>query len=255
MTRAQVSRVMGLELLKGHGTAFGGMVLDVSPNLATADGKAAWQKMKDAGNLDNARRAYGAKAYAWEEPWDVAPTAHFHMGGVRIDEHGASSVSGLYAAGEVAGGLHGANRLGSVALAELFIFGRRAGAAAAAFARGADRPALPRSAAGAAVADIEGLIGAQGETRPVVLARSLQRLMWSNVGVVRSEEPLATAVAGLKSAVAEGILGRRATAVALITGNGLKDVQSARAAAGRPYDIEPDGDALEEILLERKLIE
>jgi threonine synthase len=69
-----------------------------------------------------------------------------------------------------------------------------------------------------------------------------------------AEPAASTAVAGLRRAVAEGVVGRRASAVALITGNGLKDVQSARDAAGRPYDIAPDGDGLEEILRERKVI-
>jgi len=71
---------------------------------------------------------------------------------------------------------------------------------------------------------------------------------------VFAEPAAAAAVAGLEKAVVEGIVPRRAKAVALITGNGLKDVQSARAAAGRPYDIAPDGAALEDILRERKLI-
>jgi threonine synthase len=69
-----------------------------------------------------------------------------------------------------------------------------------------------------------------------------------------AEPAAATAVAGLRRAVAEDIVGRRASAVALITGNGLKDVQSARAAAGKPYEIEPDGGALEDILHQRKLL-
>jgi len=68
-----------------------------------------------------------------------------------------------------------------------------------------------------------------------------------------AEPAAATAVAGLQKAAAEGLVRRRATAVALITGNGLKDVQSARKAAGRPYDISPDGDGLEEIVRERRL--
>jgi threonine synthase len=71
---------------------------------------------------------------------------------------------------------------------------------------------------------------------------------------VFAEPAAATAVAGLRRAVGEGRIGRRSSAVALITGNGLKDVQSARQAAGRPYDIAPDGAALEEILRQRKLI-
>jgi threonine synthase len=69
-----------------------------------------------------------------------------------------------------------------------------------------------------------------------------------------AEPAAATAVAGLRRAVADGIVGRRASAVALVTGNGLKDVQSAHAAAGRPFDIAPDGGAIEDILRERKLI-
>ncbi len=69
-----------------------------------------------------------------------------------------------------------------------------------------------------------------------------------------AEPAAATAVAGLRRAVEEGIVGRRASAVALITGNGLKDVQSARTAAGQPFDIAPDGGALEDILRERKLV-
>jgi threonine synthase len=69
-----------------------------------------------------------------------------------------------------------------------------------------------------------------------------------------AEPAAATAVAGLRRAVADGTVGRRASAVALVTGNGLKDVQSAHAAAGRPFDIAPDGGAIEDILRERKLI-
>jgi threonine synthase len=69
-----------------------------------------------------------------------------------------------------------------------------------------------------------------------------------------AEPAAATSVAGLRRAVAEGRVGRRASAVALITGSGLKDVQSARAAAGEPYEIAPDGSALEDILRERKLV-
>ena len=70
-----------------------------------------------------------------------------------------------------------------------------------------------------------------------------------------AEPAAATAVAGLRRAVAEGIVGRRATAVALITGNGLKDVQSARAAVGAPFEVSPDGEGLEEILRQRKVID
>ena len=197
MTRAQVSRVIALEVRRGHGTAHGGVLLDLRQNLQTPRGRAAWQTMKEVGLLDIAKRAYGPKAYAWEEPWEVAPTVHFHMGGARIDEHGATSVAGLYAAGEAAGGVHGACRLGSVALAELFVFGRRAGLAAAEFARGGDRPPFPRDEAADSAAHLAGLPGARGQHRPIALVRQLQRLMWDKVGAVRDETQLSAAVAGL----------------------------------------------------------
>jgi succinate dehydrogenase/fumarate reductase flavoprotein subunit len=195
MTRAQVSRVMALALREGRGTAHGGLLLDLSRNLGTPRGQTAWQVMKEVGLLDIARRAYGAKAYAWEEPWEVVPTVHFHMGGLRIDEHGATSLPGLYAAGEAAGGLHGACRLGSVALAELFVFGRRAGLAAADFARGSERPPGPGDGAAEAVAQLAALPGARGEHRPIALVRRLQRVMWDRVGALRDEAGLSAAVA------------------------------------------------------------
>jgi len=69
-----------------------------------------------------------------------------------------------------------------------------------------------------------------------------------------AEPAASTAVAGLQAAVAQGIVGRRESAVALVTGNGLKDVQSAQKAAGKPFDIAPDGSGIEDILRERKLI-
>jgi threonine synthase len=70
-----------------------------------------------------------------------------------------------------------------------------------------------------------------------------------------AEPAAATAVAGLRRAVDEGIVGRRSTAVALITGNGLKDVQSARAAVGAPFEVSPEGEGLEEILRQRQVID
>jgi len=116
---------------------------------------------------------------------------------VRTDAQGASSLPGLYAAGEAAGGLHGANRLGSVALAEVFVFGQHAGIAAAAYALSVDRPAMPQEAAAATVAEVEALLGTSGEHRPIALARRLQRLMWEKVGVVRGEVQLAAALSSL----------------------------------------------------------
>ena len=127
MTRAQVARVVALEIAAGNATDYGGLSLDLSPNLETPQGRDAWRKLTGIGVLDQAQAIYGQGAFRWEEPWDVAPTAHFSAGGVRIDAGCRASLEGLYAAGEVAGGVHGADRLGGTSLTEVFLFGWKAG--------------------------------------------------------------------------------------------------------------------------------
>jgi succinate dehydrogenase / fumarate reductase, flavoprotein subunit len=125
-----------------------------------------------------------------QEPMEVAPTAHYSMGGAVVDpETHATDVEGLYAAGEVTAGLHGANRLGGNSLAETMVFGRRAGAAVAAFSR--DRHAQLRSppVLREAMDDLDGLMHEGTEiVRPV--QRALRNAMWECCGVVRSEEGL-----------------------------------------------------------------
>ena len=139
------------------------------------------------------------------EPMEVAPTAHYSMGGIVVDpETHATDVRGLYAAGESVGGLHGANRLGGNSLSETLIAGRRAGEAAAAFALEAQTFTRSRRAIGEAFDELDDM------TRPgSELARPLQRrlrdLMWERCGVVRSESVLRGALdelAGLRAAAA-----------------------------------------------------
>jgi succinate dehydrogenase / fumarate reductase flavoprotein subunit len=137
------------------------------------------------------------------EPMEVAPTAHYSMGGIVVDPatH-ATDVRGLYAAGECAGGLHGANRLGGNSLGEALIAGRRAGQAAAGFALEGEVFTRSRRAIDDGLQDLDAL------TRPgPELARPLQRrlrdLMWEQCGVVRSET-------GLRDALKEVIALREA---------------------------------------------
>ena len=137
------------------------------------------------------------------EPMEVAPTAHYSMGGIVVDaETHATDVRGLYAAGECVGGLHGANRLGGNSLGEAVIAGRRAGEAAAAFAMETEVFARSRTAVDEALADLEALIHPGGElARP--LQRRLRDTMWEACGVVRTESGLEEglrAVAELKEA-------------------------------------------------------
>jgi succinate dehydrogenase / fumarate reductase flavoprotein subunit len=125
-----------------------------------------------------------------EQPMEVAPTAHYSMGGIVVepDEH-FTGVEGLYAAGEVAGGLHGANRLGGNSLAEILIFGKRAGQYAAKRSLEMDVQYRSREVIKAANDKISSFIKPGSEVaRP--LQRELRNIMWEHCGVVRSEEKL-----------------------------------------------------------------
>jgi succinate dehydrogenase / fumarate reductase flavoprotein subunit len=121
------------------------------------------------------------------EPMEVGPTCHYVMGGVEVDpDTEAARVPGLFAAGEVAGGMHGSNRLGGNSLSDLLVFGRRAGAAAAAHAAGRPRAALPDDAltdAGrAALAPFE----REGGENPYTVQHDLQQTMHDLVGIIRT---------------------------------------------------------------------
>ena len=135
MGRAAVVRAMAEPIRAGQTTEHGGLLLDLSSNLKTPNGSVLRGRIRATGITDTVLPAYGKKAYDWEEPWDVLPTAHFMMGGIAADKDGATSVPGLFAAGEAMGGVHGGNRLGSIALTEIFVFGLRAGSAAATAAK------------------------------------------------------------------------------------------------------------------------
>ena len=186
MTRARLSVIISREVEQGRGAEHGGLLLDLSANFKGADGAAALQRAQKTPNFGLVKRAYGLRAFNCEEPWEVLPSAHFSMGGVVIDECGRTAVQGLYAAGEAAGGIHGGNRLGSMALSDIFIIGRRSGEAAAIYAEGADEPGVRRDDVEADRDQVSRWHTKAG-TRPVELVRRLQHTMWENVGLVRDE--------------------------------------------------------------------
>jgi succinate dehydrogenase / fumarate reductase flavoprotein subunit len=125
-----------------------------------------------------------------EEPMEVAPTAHYSMGGIRVEpEWHATNVQGLYAAGEVTSGVHGANRLGGNSLAEILVFGKRAGEAAARYSRELSVQVRAPQEVRAAHEDLNAIVREGSElVRP--LQRALRNNMWENAGVVRSAEKL-----------------------------------------------------------------
>jgi succinate dehydrogenase / fumarate reductase flavoprotein subunit len=125
-----------------------------------------------------------------QQPMEVAPTAHYSMGGVVVDPatH-ATDVPGLYAVGEVAAGLHGANRLGGNSLAETLVFGRRAGQAAADWSASRDVALRAREVVGAADEELSGLVR-HGRQFARPLQRALRDAMWATCGVVRDQPGL-----------------------------------------------------------------
>lgn len=123
---------------------------------------------------------------------EVAPTCHYVMGGVRVDaDRATATVPGLFAAGEVAGGMHGANRLGGNSLSDLLVFGRRAGQFAAEHARSlTGHPGVDQHAVDAAVASATAPFEAEGGENPYQIQHDLQNVMQSLVGIIRTEAEL-----------------------------------------------------------------
>jgi len=181
-TRDVVARAIYNEIMEGRGTENGGVYLDVTHLPAEVIEEKLETMLLQFQDVGVDIR---------EEPMEVAPTAHHFMGGTRINPHCETNVPNLYAAGEAAGGVHGANRLGGNALAETQVFGRRAGESAANVAKSNFKlnPAFLEEEEGR----IKKLFQ-EGDYYPFQLKKELQEVMWNNVAIIRREE-------GLKSAL------------------------------------------------------
>ena len=192
MTRAALVKTMMLEITAGRATDKGGLLLDLSPNLRRPNGEKLYRAIEASGIFKAARFAYGEKAYRWEEPWSVLPTMHYHMGGIQVNARGETRIPGLFAAGEVQAGIHGGNRLGSVALSEIFTFGRLAGETASAYCSKAEIPKTPSSTA--QIRSWKEKLAGTGPYAPHELKKQLQTCMWIHCGPVRREEQLLKAI-------------------------------------------------------------
>ena len=184
-TRDVVARVGYLEIMAGRGTAEGGVLLDVS-HLGAAEVHRQFPGMVER------CRDFGMDLR--REPVPVSPTAHFHMGGVMIDRDCRSSLAGLFVAGEDAGGVHGANRLGGNGVAESTVFGARAGEVVAAWCREAERLEPDRAFVARAEAEALAPLEAQRGAASAAVRESLECLMWEKVGVVRNGPDLRVAL-------------------------------------------------------------
>jgi succinate dehydrogenase / fumarate reductase flavoprotein subunit len=190
-TRDVVARAIYTEVKEGRGSVHGGAYLDISHQPADYVRKklpSMYHQFKELADVD-----------ITTGPMEVGPTCHYMMGGIRVDaETAQSTVSGLFAAGEAAAGLHGANRLGGNSLSDLLVFGKRAGKAAAAYAKSAQSGALDS----AQLQDAEREMLApfersQGEF-PYEIHRDLQDFMHSLVGIFRTEGDLQKALGELE---------------------------------------------------------
>jgi succinate dehydrogenase / fumarate reductase, flavoprotein subunit len=187
-TRDNVSRAIYTEVREGRGSPHGGVFLDISYLPADHVRRklpSMYEQFKELAEVDITTGSM-----------EVGPTTHYVMGGIRVDpEDGATTVPGLYAAGEVAGGMHGANRLGGNSLSDLLVFGARTGAGAAAFARSGQGSAHvdPVQVQGALRALDAPLERARGED-PYAIQRDLQDVMQRLVGIYRVDEDLEMAI-------------------------------------------------------------
>ncbi|MBT7952548.1 MAG: FAD-binding protein [Gammaproteobacteria bacterium] len=197
-TRAQVANAICMAVARGDGTEHGGCLLDLKGNKTDPKSNFMYKQytkgiFKIYNNL--VRKAYGAGAGNWDEPWDVYPTSHYFMGGIVIDEWGkVKGTQNLYACGEVAGGIHGGNRLAGNAITESLIFGKRAAKKACEQAAKQADCKADTSLVESTVAELQSLPGRSGKYRIVELKRELQNTMWEKAGPVRTEEQLKQAL-------------------------------------------------------------
>jgi succinate dehydrogenase / fumarate reductase flavoprotein subunit len=190
-TRDVVARAIYTEVREGRGTEHGGAYLDISHQPAEYVKRklpSMYHQFLELADVDITKG-----------PMEVGPTCHYMMGGIRVDAETAQTrVPGLFAAGEAAAGLHGANRLGGNSLSDLLVFGRRAGQAAARHACGSPPPALDQAQIEAAAREmLEPFERAEGES-PYQIHRSLQDLMQNRVGIYRNEEDLTSALSEIE---------------------------------------------------------
>ena len=183
LPRDEVARAINSEIKAGRGSPHGGVILDIATRLPAAEIlkrlPSMYHQFKELADVDITK-----------EPMEIGPTCHYMMGGVEVDPDtaAAAKVPGLFAAGEVAGGMHGSNRLGGNSLSDLLVFGYRAGLGAADYVRqfaGAYptvRPDQVEAAAASALAPLS----LNGGENPYAVHQELQQLMNDLVGLIRT---------------------------------------------------------------------
>ncbi|MFG2667940.1 fumarate reductase/succinate dehydrogenase flavoprotein subunit [Streptomyces sp. NPDC048387] len=211
LPRDEVARAINSEVKAGRGSPHGGVFLDVSTRMPAEKIRrrlpSMYHQFKELADVD-----------ITAEPMEVGPTCHYVMGGIAVDSDTAATagVPGLFAAGEVAGGMHGSNRLGGNSLSDLLVFGRRAGLHAALYAQGlaGAPPAVSQEQIDAAAAEALAPFRADaGAENPYTLHQELQTTMNDLVGIIRREAEMAEALERLAAlrvrAARAGVEGHR----------------------------------------------
>ena len=196
LPRDEVARAINAEVKAGRGSEHGGVYLDVSKRLPADEIKrrlpSMWHQFKELADVD-----------ITEQPMEVGPTCHYVMGGVKVDPDTATAygVPGLFAAGEVAGGMHGSNRLGGNSLSDLLVFGRRAGAGAAQYVKSikGNEPSVTDKEIELAHDVINEPFTRAGDQNPYSLHQELQNVTQDLVGIIRTENELRDAITKLQS--------------------------------------------------------
>jgi len=194
LPRDEVARSIRAEVKAGRGSPHGGVFLDVSSRLPAEvilrKLPSMYHQFKELADVDITK-----------EPMEVGPAQHYVMGGVEVDPDTAvSHVPGLFAAGEVSGGMHGSNRLGGNSLSDLVVFGRRAGMGAVAYldSLGAGRPRASDADLAAAQAEALAPLQRAGGENPYTVHAEVQQTMSDLVGIIRREEEIKAALAELE---------------------------------------------------------
>ena len=190
-TRDVVARAIYTEVREGRGTEHDGAYLDISqmpPDYVKKKLPSMYHQFKELADVDITKG-----------PMEVGPTCHYMMGGIRVDaETAKSSVAGLFAAGEAAAGLHGANRLGGNSLSDLLVFGRRAGLAAAEHAKTISNTAVDSGQIEEAAREMLAPFERKDGDNPYTIHRDLQETMQNLVGIFRNREDLIRALEELE---------------------------------------------------------
>src|SRR4249919_3637620 len=193
LPRDEVARANNAEVKAGRGSPHGGVFLDIASRRPAEEIlrklPSMYHQFKELADVDITK-----------EPMEVGPAQHYVMGGVEVEpDTGESNVPGLFAAGEVSGGMHGSNRLGGNSLSDLLVFGRRAGEGAAAYldAQGT-RPAVSEAALAEAQAEALAPLERSGGENPYTVHAEVQQTMSDLVGIIRREDEIKTALAELE---------------------------------------------------------